>query len=65
MVFGIAIAVSLFALPAAAFERRDERGFGSFGRHGVPELDSAAAGSVAALVAAGGVLLARRRSRHR
>lgn len=51
------------SLPVAAWagpEHRGDRGR----RHGwVPEFDPAAAGTVAAILAGGGVLLARRRGR--
>ena len=68
-----ALLVAAFALPAAALAdkggsppelRGDHRGGGNRGGgngHGVPEFDVAAVGAIAAVIAGGGIMLARRR----
>lgn len=74
--FAAVLVAATLALPVEAFaQNRPGRGQpgggqGSSGspsrgqrRTGVPEFDPAAVGAIAALVASGGVLLARRRSR--
>jgi len=63
-----ALLVAAFALPPAALaeqngpaggSRGDGRGGGK--RHSAPEFDATAVGAIAAVIAGGGVLLARRR----
>jgi hypothetical protein len=60
-----ALLVLAFALPAAALadknesSRGDHRGGGK--GHGVPEFDATAVGAIAAVIAGGGIVLARRR----
>ena len=75
MMLALAVFVALLAVPHAAIAQAggnrnagQGQGHGQPGssgqsRHGVPEFDPAAAGAFAALIASGGVLLARRRSR--
>jgi LPXTG-motif cell wall-anchored protein len=63
-----ALLVLAVALPAAALADKDKHG-GSGGSnnrgggkgHGVPEFDVTAVGAIAALIAGGGIVLARRR----
>jgi hypothetical protein len=61
-----ALLVLAVALPAAALagEHRNSGKFNNRGGgkgHGVPEFDIAAAGAIAAVIAGGGIVLARRR----
>lgn len=53
------LGLALCATPALADDRRGGRG--GRGRHGVPEFDPAVAGAIAALMAGGSVLVARKR----
>ena len=57
-----ALILAAMLLPGIAEARRGHGGHGP-GRRSVPEFDPATAGIVAALVAGGGVLLARQRRR--
>ena len=70
--FAILCAMAILALPDGAAAQsasgRDSRGRGherSTTRPGVPEFDPSSAGAIAALIAGGAVILARRRSTRR
>lgn len=58
--FGLLIAVAL-ALPCLAVAHEKEHGDRHSSPRGIPEFDPTAVGAIAALVAGGGILLARRR----
>jgi hypothetical protein len=53
----------LWAAPQALAQEHDGDGDGHHHRRWVPEFDTAAVGTIAAVVAGGGVLVARRRKR--